>query len=142
MGRVNMRVFPSFSATRQRSDRRDASATDALCFSSWHRSVAQRCHHGLPQRLPQLRRTGRELKRRKTLCKAIALIATSSVAGTISTATRAASKRTVATAKGEVRQLVPMMDKDQKSKDEFMQFIGQTFDRLDVNRAAKAESAR
>jgi hypothetical protein len=31
----------------------------------------------------------------------------------------------------------PMMDKDQNrvvSKDEFMQFIGQTFDRLEVNR--------
>ena len=41
------------------------------------------------------------------------------------------------------RTLVRMMDKDMNgvvSRDEFMQFMGQTFDRLDVNKSGTLES--
>jgi len=74
--------------------------------------------------------------------KAIALIATSFVIGTISSQALAASKQTAATAEKDVRQLMRMMDKDMNgvvSKDEFMQFMGQTFDRLDVNKSGTLE---
>jgi hypothetical protein len=74
--------------------------------------------------------------------KAIAVIAASIVVGAISTSAFAVSKRTAATADRDVRQLVRMMDKDRNgvvSKDEFMQFMGQTFDRLDVNKSGTLE---
>jgi Ca2+-binding EF-hand superfamily protein len=76
--------------------------------------------------------------------KSLALIATSFVIGTISSQALAVSKRTAATAEKDVRQLMRMMDKDMNgvvSKDEFMQFMGQTFDRLDVNKSGTLEPA-
>jgi Ca2+-binding EF-hand superfamily protein len=74
--------------------------------------------------------------------KAITLIAAAFIVGTISTAALAVSKRTSATAEGDVRQVVRMMDKDRNgavSKDEFIQFMGRTFDRLDVNKSGTLE---
>jgi hypothetical protein len=62
------------------------------------------------------------------------------VVGTISTAALAVSKRTATTAEGE--QLVHMLDKDHNgvvSRDEFMQFMGQRFDRFDVNKNGTLE---
>jgi Ca2+-binding EF-hand superfamily protein len=74
--------------------------------------------------------------------KSISLIATSFVIGTISSQALALSKPTAATAEKDARQLMRMMDKDMNgvvSKDEFMQFMGQTFDRLDVNKSGTLE---
>jgi Ca2+-binding EF-hand superfamily protein len=74
--------------------------------------------------------------------KAIALIATSFVVGTISTAAIAASKQTVSTADRNVRQLVRLMDKDQNgvvSKEEFMEFMSRTFDRIDADKNGTLE---
>jgi Ca2+-binding EF-hand superfamily protein len=74
--------------------------------------------------------------------KSLALIATLFVVGTISSQALAVSKRTAATAEKDVRQLMRMTDKDMNgvvSKDEFMQFMGQTFDRLDVNKSGTLE---
>jgi hypothetical protein len=47
------------------------------------------------------------------------------------------------TASSDVRELLRLMDKDRNgsvSKDEFMQFMSQTFDRLDVNKSGQLES--
>jgi hypothetical protein len=74
--------------------------------------------------------------------KGIALIATSVVVGTMSTAAMAASKQTVVTADRDVRQLVRLMDKDQNgvvSKEEFMEFMGRTFDRIDADKNGTLE---
>jgi Ca2+-binding EF-hand superfamily protein len=74
--------------------------------------------------------------------KALALIAASAVVSTISTAALAVSKRTEAVAEKDVRTLVRMMDKDMNgvvSKDEFLQFMGREFDRLDVNKSGTLE---
>jgi hypothetical protein len=74
--------------------------------------------------------------------KAIALITTAFVVSTISSAALAASKRTAGTADRDVRILVRMMDKDNDgtvSKDEFMQFMSQEFDRLDVKKSGQLE---
>jgi hypothetical protein len=72
----------------------------------------------------------------KPYAKAITLIATSSVAPAQFRPQPSRSANGLLPRR-DVRQLVPMMDKDQNgvvSKDEFMQFIGETFDRLDVNK--------
>jgi len=74
--------------------------------------------------------------------KAIAMIATSFIVGTISTSALAASKRTISAAERDVKQLVRMMDKDMNgvvSRSEFMDFMGQTFDRLDINKSGTLE---
>jgi Ca2+-binding EF-hand superfamily protein len=73
----------------------------------------------------------------------IALIAMSLVVGTVSTAALAASKRTDAAAESDVRKLLLLMDKDKNgtvSKDEFLQYLSQAFDRLDVNKSGQLES--
>jgi Ca2+-binding EF-hand superfamily protein len=52
------------------------------------------------------------------------------------------SKRTAGTATRDVRNLLKMMDADQNgvvSKDEFMNFMSRTFDRLDVNKSGALE---
>jgi Ca2+-binding EF-hand superfamily protein len=62
--------------------------------------------------------------------------------GTMSTSAFAASNRTRAAADRDVKELLRLMDKDQNgavSKDEFLQFMSQTFDRLDVNRSGQLE---
>jgi Ca2+-binding EF-hand superfamily protein len=52
------------------------------------------------------------------------------------------SKRTAASAARDVQNLVKMMDADQNgaiSKEEFMNFMSQTFDRLDTNKSGSLE---
>ena len=74
--------------------------------------------------------------------KLVAGIGASLLVGSVSTAAFAVSKHTAGAARSDVRQLLRMMDKDQNgavSKDEFMQFMSQTFDRLDVNRSGQLE---
>jgi hypothetical protein len=74
--------------------------------------------------------------------KFIAMVGMSLVAATVSTAALAASKRTDTAAQSQVRQLLRLMDKDKNgtvSKDEFMQYMSQMFDRLDVDRSAQLE---
>ena len=61
---------------------------------------------------------------------------------THSTHAYAASRRTNATAQAEVQRLLRLMDKDKNgavSKNEFMEYMSQTFDRLDVNRSDQLE---
>ena len=61
----------------------------------------------------------------------------------VSSGANAASKRTSATANSDVRQILRMMDRDQNgavSKDEFLQYMSQTYDRLDVNGNQQLES--
>jgi Ca2+-binding EF-hand superfamily protein len=73
----------------------------------------------------------------------IALVGISLVAGTVSTAALAASKRTDAAAQSDVRNLLRLMDKDKNgtvSKDEFMQYMSQAFDRLDVDKSSQLEN--
>jgi Ca2+-binding EF-hand superfamily protein len=72
----------------------------------------------------------------------ITIVGMSLIVGALSTAALAVSKRTAATATRDVSQLVKMMDKDQNgsvSKEEFMDFMSQTFDRLDVNKSGALE---
>jgi len=59
-----------------------------------------------------------------------------------STAAYAASKRALAAGQGSTRQLLSLMDKDKNgvvSKEEFLQFMSEEFDRLDVNRNEQLE---
>jgi hypothetical protein len=74
--------------------------------------------------------------------KAVALVETSLVVGTMSTAALAANRQTVVTADRDVRQLVRLMDKDRNgvvSKEEFMEFMGRTFDRIDADKNGTLE---
>jgi len=74
--------------------------------------------------------------------KFIALVGMSLVAGTVSTAAFAVSKRAATEIRSDVAQLLREMDKDMNgtvSKDEFLQFMGQMFDRFDVNRSNQLE---
>ncbi len=74
--------------------------------------------------------------------KMTALVGTSLVLGAASTAAFAASRHTSATAEADVRHLLRLMDKDANgtvSKDEFLQYMSQTFDRLDVNKSGQLE---
>ena len=73
--------------------------------------------------------------------KFISLVALSLVVGTVSTAAFGAAKR-ANTAESHVRQLLSLMDKDKNgtvSKEEFMEYMSQTFDRLDVDRSGQLE---
>jgi len=72
----------------------------------------------------------------------IALTAMSIAMVMASTAAVAFSKRTVAVADSGVRQVLRLMDKDMNgtvSKDEFIRFMLQRFDRLDINRNGRLE---
>jgi phosphoglycerol transferase MdoB-like AlkP superfamily enzyme len=74
--------------------------------------------------------------------RAVVLIAMSFVVSAVSTAALAVSKQTAATADRDARALVRMMDRDQNgtvSKEEFLQFMGQTFDRIDANKNGSLE---
>jgi Ca2+-binding EF-hand superfamily protein len=69
---------------------------------------------------------------------ATVLIAASFVVSTVSTAALAATK-----ADREVKTLLQMMDKDKNgtvSKEEFMQFMSQEFDRLDADKSGTLEN--
>jgi hypothetical protein len=71
-----------------------------------------------------------------------AFTALSLAIASISTVAIAQSKRTRAAAARDVDQLMHMMDKDLNgtvSKQEFMDFMSQTFDRLDINRSGQLE---
>jgi Ca2+-binding EF-hand superfamily protein len=75
--------------------------------------------------------------------KLVAVVGMSLMIGSASTSAIAVSKRTAAVAEADVRALVRMMDKDQNgvvSKEEFMQYMGEVFDRLDVNRSGQLEA--
>jgi len=70
------------------------------------------------------------------------LVGASLALGAISTSAIAQSKPTKMTASRDVRQLIRMMDRDRNgtvSKEEFMDFMSQTFDRLDVNKSGQLE---
>ena len=72
----------------------------------------------------------------------ILLVAVSLASGLNSTCAIAQSKNTDVTATRDVRQLLQLMDKDKNgtvSKQEFMDFMSQTFDRLDVNKSGQLE---
>jgi Ca2+-binding EF-hand superfamily protein len=72
----------------------------------------------------------------------IALVGISLVVGSVSTGAVAQSRRTSAAATRDVQQLIRMMDADRNgtvSKDEFMNYMSQTFDRLDVNKSGTLE---
>lgn len=72
----------------------------------------------------------------------IALIGMSCVIGSAPTSAIASGKRTNAATNADVRRLVRMMDTDMNgtvSKDEFLQFMSQTFDRLDAHRSGQLE---
>src|ERR1700678_4181323 len=73
----------------------------------------------------------------------VALIGMALVVGAMPAAAVALSKRTTTAANADVRQLVRMMDTDKNgtvSKDEFMQFMAQKFDRLDLDKSGRLES--
>jgi EF hand len=74
----------------------------------------------------------------------IALIGIPLVVAVVPTTGLAFSKRTVAAAKSDIRNVLRLMDKDVSgtvSKQEFMQFMSETFDRLDVDRSGQLEPA-
>jgi Ca2+-binding EF-hand superfamily protein len=74
--------------------------------------------------------------------KFIAIAGMSLVVGTVSTAAFAISKRASTAVRSDVVQLLLAMDKDMNgtvSKDEFLQFMGEMFDRFDVNRSNQLE---
>ena len=74
--------------------------------------------------------------------KFIAFAGMSLVVGTVSTAAFAVSKRAGSEVRSDVSQLLRAMDKDMNgtvSKDEFLQFMGEMFDRYDVNRSNQLE---
>jgi Ca2+-binding EF-hand superfamily protein len=76
--------------------------------------------------------------------KFITLVAISLAVGAVSSDALAqrVSKRTASAATRDVQQLMRMMDIDMNgtvSKDEVMNFMSQTFDRLDVNKSGTLE---
>jgi hypothetical protein len=77
------------------------------------------------------------------MCKGlVALMGIALATGWLTTSAFAVSKRTEAAAASDVRALIRMMDRDQNgavSKDEFLQYMGQAYDRLDVNRSGQLE---
>jgi Ca2+-binding EF-hand superfamily protein len=74
--------------------------------------------------------------------KLVALVGMSLMIGSASTSAFAVSKRTATTASADVRALVRMMDRDQNgavSKEEFLQYMGEVFDSLDINKSGQLE---
>jgi Ca2+-binding EF-hand superfamily protein len=75
----------------------------------------------------------------------ITLVGMSLLVGSLSTSAFAVSKHTARTASStdsNARQLLRMMDADRNgtvSKDEFLQYMSQTFDRRDVNKSGQLE---
>ena len=80
-----------------------------------------------------------------TTRKLIVLIGVALAIGSVSSDAFAqrVSKRTASAASRDVRDLVRMMDADKNgvvSKDEFMNFMSRTFDRLDANKSGTLEA--
>lgn len=72
----------------------------------------------------------------------IALVGISLLAGSMSPAAFAAKKHAAPSKEAEVAQLIREMDKDANgaiSKQEFMDYMSRTFDRLDINRSGQLE---
>ena len=72
----------------------------------------------------------------------IVLVGTSLLVASVATAAVAQSRSTRAAASRDVNQLLQMMDKDQNgtvSREEFLAFMSQTFDQLDVNKSGALE---
>jgi Ca2+-binding EF-hand superfamily protein len=70
------------------------------------------------------------------------LIVACSLGAALTTAAVAQSSQTKAVALRDTRQLLRLMDRDQNgvvTKDEFMSFMSQTFDRLDKNKNGQLE---
>jgi len=70
------------------------------------------------------------------------VIGMSLLVGSMMSSALAAAKRTAGASQSDVRQLLRMMDTDKNgavSKDEFLQYMSQTFDRRDVNRSRQLE---
>ena len=77
-----------------------------------------------------------------TTRKFIALVAISLFAGTVSTTAFAVSKRANTEIRSDVVQLLRAMDRDMNgtvSKNEFLEFMGEMFDRFDSNRSTQLE---
>ena len=77
-----------------------------------------------------------------TTRKIIALVGMSLVAGTVSTAAFVVSKRGNTEIRSDVVQLLRAMDRDMNgtvSKNEFLEFMGEMFDRYDSNRSSQLE---
>lgn len=75
---------------------------------------------------------------------AIAMLGMLIACGAVSDAMAQRSARTAAVANRDVQDLIRMMDADKNgvvSKDEFMNYMSQTFDRLDVNQNRSLEPA-
>lgn len=74
--------------------------------------------------------------------KVVVLLGASLAVSSLSSEAFAVSNRTSAVARADVRQLLDLMDKDKNgvvSRDEFLQFMAETFDRLDINRSGQLE---
>jgi hypothetical protein len=72
----------------------------------------------------------------------VALVGIALIVGSVASIAQPLSRRTATAAARDVQQLVKMMDTDMNgtvSKEEFMNFMSQTFDRLDVNRNGQLE---
>ena len=72
----------------------------------------------------------------------VALVGISLVVATVKTSALAVSKRTEAALEADVRNLLVLMDKDKNgsvSKDEFLQYLSQAFDSIDVDKSGKLE---
>jgi len=70
------------------------------------------------------------------LGNSLVLLGASLIVGSVSTGAVAASKRTNAVATRDVSELIRLMDKDKNgvvSKQEFMDFMSERFDRADVS---------
>jgi Ca2+-binding EF-hand superfamily protein len=77
-----------------------------------------------------------------SMTQKLAVVGIALVVGSISTAAFAISKRAGTAVQSDVVQLLREMDKDMNgtvSKDEFLEFMGQMFDRFDINRSNQLE---
>ena len=124
-----------------RPRRRRGAARGASGAGIWNRAHAVVATEVLS--LSCARSPGRELKRRKNLYDSQSNRPGRNVVRRRHDvdAAFAASRQTVATADRGVRQLVRVMDKDENgvvSKEEFMEFMGRTFDRIDETAIPRA----
>ena len=70
----------------------------------------------------------------------IALVGISLIVGSVASIAQPVSRRTATAATRDVQQLIKMMDTDMNgtvSKEEFMNFMSRTYDRLDINKTGQ-----